>query len=173
MLYEKYSIRNSPWGGSKKPLVAHDRQKRPAKGSDEFAHICAFSIPVEPSSFTYTKHGIKWRIRPIPGLLSPQKSYVCMFNPFIPNVFSILINSTCPFPILGLLCVIFHFCSNFKRHICKQTVEKLIRRRVLRRLIWFCIVWRCPTKRTLGIYGLMIGAITQMRHVHVFFSFSF
>ena len=30
----------------------------------------------------------------------------------------------------------------------------LIRRRVLRRLIWFCTVCLCPTKRTLGLYWL-------------------
>ena len=33
-------------------------------------------------------------------------------------------------------------------------MENLIRRRVLWRLIWFCTVCRCPTKRTLGLYGL-------------------
>ena len=34
-------------------------------------------------------------------------------------------------------------------------MEALIRRRVLRRLIWVCTVCLCPTKRTLGIYGLV------------------
>ena len=29
-------------------------------------------------------------------------------------------------------------------------------RRVLRRLIWFCTFCRCPTKRTLDLYGLII-----------------
>ena len=41
---------------------------------------------------------------------------------------------------------------NFKRNFCKQTVENLIRRRILRRLIWFCTVCQCLTKRTLGLY---------------------
>ena len=37
------------------------------------------------------------------------------------NVFSILINWMSPFPILGLLAGVFHFYSNFKRNLCKQT----------------------------------------------------
>ena len=60
---------------------------------------------------------------------------------------------TSPFPILGLLGGIFHFYSHFKRNSCKQTAEHLIRRRVSRRLVWFCTVCRCPTKRTLVVYG--------------------
>ena len=47
----------------------------------------------------------------------------------------------------------FSFYSNFNRTFCKQTVETLIRRRVLWRLVWICIVCLCPTKRTLGFYG--------------------
>ena len=34
----------------------------------------------------------------------------------------------------------FHFYSNFDRTFSKQTVETLVRRRVLRRLIWVCTV---------------------------------
>ena len=55
----------------------------------------------------------------------------------------ILINWTSQFPILGLLGGIFHFYSNFKRNILHFA-----------RLIWFCTVCRCHTKRTLGLYGL-------------------
>ena len=65
-----------------------------------------------------------------------------------------IINWTNPFPILGVLGVIFPFYSNFGTIFCKQTVETLIRRRVLRRLIWVCTVCLCPTKRTLGLYGI-------------------
>ena len=54
--------------------------------------------------------------------------------------FSILIIWTSPFPNLGVLGGIFHFYSNFKRNFCEQTVENLIRRRILRRLIWVCTV---------------------------------
>ena len=68
--------------------------------------------------------------------------------------FPILINWTSSFQISGLLDGIFYFYSNFKRNFCKQTVKNLIRCRVLRRLIWFCTVCLCPTKRTLGLYGL-------------------
>ena len=49
---------------------------------------------------------------------------------------------------------IFHFYSNLNRIFCKHTVETLIRRRILRHLIWICTVCLCPTKRTLGLYGL-------------------
>ena len=68
-------------------------------------------------------------------------------------------NWTCPFPILGLLGGIFKFIQNLTETL---TVENLIRRRVLRRLIWFCTVCRCPTKRTLGLYGLKAETINQM-----------
>ena len=40
----------------------------------------------------------------------------------------------------------------FNRNVCKQTVENLIRRRVLRRLIWFCTVCRCSTKDPMLIW---------------------
>ena len=49
---------------------------------------------------------------------------------------------------------IFNSYSNFDRTICKQTVETLIRHRKLRRLILDCTVYLCPTKGTLGLYGL-------------------
>ena len=42
---------------------------------------------------------------------------------------------------------------------CKQTVETLIRRHVLRLLIWLCTVCLCPTKRTLGLYGLKCSTL--------------
>ena len=69
--------------------------------------------------------------------------------------FHMLINWTSQFRILGLLGGNFHFYSKLKRNFCTQTVENLIRRRILRRLIWFCTVCRCPTKMTLDLYGLM------------------
>ena len=52
----------------------------------------------------------------------------------MPNVY-LIINGTSPFPILGLLGGKFHFNSNFNRNFCKQTLENLIRRRVLWRLV--------------------------------------
>ena len=47
----------------------------------------------------------------------------------------------------------FSFYSNFSRTFCKQTVENLIRRRVLWRPVWICIVCLRPIKMTLGFYG--------------------
>ena len=79
----------------------------------------------------------------------PQNLFPIDFNLLCRMYFPTLINWTCPFPIFGLLGVIFNFYSTFKRNFCKQTVDNLIRRRVLRRLIWFCTDWQCPTKRTL------------------------
>ena len=54
------------------------------------------------------------------------------------------INWALSFPILGLLGGILYFYSNFDRTLCKQTVEILIRRRILGRLIWVCSVCLCP-----------------------------
>ena len=88
--------------------------------------------------------------------LSCPKKFLYRFSSFMPNEFSHLINWTSPFSIFGLSGGIFHFDSNFDRLFCKQTVETLIRSRRLRRLIWVCTVCRCPTKRTLGLYGLII-----------------
>ena len=69
--------------------------------------------------------------------------------------FPIDINWNSPFLFLWMLGGIFHIYSNFNRIFCKQTVENLIRRRLLRRLVWFFIVCRCPTKRTLGLNGIL------------------
>ena len=63
-----------------------------------------------------------------------------------------LIEWTSPFPFTGLLGGIFHFHLNSNKTSCKQTVENLIRRRDLRRLVCLCTVCRCPIKRTLGLY---------------------
>ena len=57
----------------------------------------------------------------------------------MPNVFSHpyqVDESISNFRVVG---GILHFYS-FKRNFCKQTVENPIRRRVLRRFIWFCTV---------------------------------
>ena len=45
-----------------------------------------------------------------------------------------LYNRTCPFPILGVLGGIIHFCPNSIRTVCMQTVETLAIPQVLRRL---------------------------------------
>ena len=55
--------------------------------------------------------------------------------------------------------IFFHFYSNLGRTICKQTVETLIRRRVLWRLVCVCTVCLRPTKMTLGLYGLRVSIL--------------
>ena len=65
--------------------------------------------------------------------------------------FPISISRTSRFLILGVLGGIFHFYSNSYRTFCEQTVETLIRCRVLRRLIWVCAVCLCPTKKEDGV----------------------
>ena len=69
--------------------------------------------------------------------------------------FSSLINWTSQFPFEWLLTGSFHFYLNVDRTSCKQTVETLIRRRIVRRLVWVSTVCICPTKRTLGLNWLM------------------
>ena len=76
------------------------------------------------------------------------------FNLFVLNVFPILIKWTNPLAILGVLGGIFHFYSNFNGTFGKQTVETLIRRCILQRLIWVCTVCLCPINRMLGLFGL-------------------
>ena len=61
---------------------------------------------------------------------------------------------------------IFQFYSNFHRIFCNQTVETLIRPRILWHLIWVCTVCLCPIKRTLGLYWLNandLNAISKFR----------
>ena len=61
--------------------------------------------------------------------------------------FPIFIGKTGLFQILGVLGGIFHFYSNFNRTFYKQTVRTLIRRRVLRRLVWVCTFYLYPPKK--------------------------
>ena len=70
--------------------------------------------------------------------------------------FPTIINWTNSFSFYGLLGGIFHFNYNYNRNNCKQIVETLIRRRVLRRLIWVCTVYLRSLKRTLGLHELSI-----------------
>ena len=74
--------------------------------------------------------------------------------------FPTTISRTCPFPVLGVLDGIFLFYLNFNSIFCKQNVETLIRR-----LIWVCTVCPCPTKRTLGLYGLHVISYEMTTHV--------
>ena len=69
--------------------------------------------------------------------------------------FTIIINWTGPLSLEGLLGCIFHFYLNSNRTFGKKRVETLIGRRVLWHLFWVFTVCLCPTKRTLGLNGLM------------------
>ena len=57
------------------------------------------------------------------------------------------------FQSLGELGGIFHFYSNSNRTFCEQTVDTVIRRRILWRLILVSAVCLCPLKRMLGYMG--------------------
>ena len=52
--------------------------------------------------------------------------------------------------------------AHLSKIICKQTVETLIRCRVLWRLIWVYTVCLCPTKRTLSFNGLNKIQLTKL-----------
>ena len=64
---------------------------------------------------------------------------------------------------LGLSGGIFRVYSNCDRTLCMQTLDTLIRRRILRRLIWVCTVCLCPIKRTLGLCGYFVLMCFQSR----------
>ena len=49
-------------------------------------------------------------------------------------------------------------------------MEILIRGRVLRHLIWVCTICLCPTKRTLGLYGLKVNWILKHKTWSVVFN---
>ena len=90
------------------------------------------------------------------------------FNPFKPNEISHSNQLDQPISVLRVVGSIFHLNSNFVRTFSKQTVEILIRRRVLRRLIWVCTVCLCPTKRTLVLYGLKKSKVPFVHCMHQF-----
>ena len=62
---------------------------------------------------------------------------------------------------------IFIFYLNFDSTFCKQTVQTQIRRRRTRRLILVYTVCTCPTKRMLGLYGL-IELVSSIRYKMVY-----
>ena len=80
--------------------------------------------------------------------------YCFQFTHLCQMEFPTVINWTSLFSDLRVVgWIFFHFCSNLDRSICKQTVETLIRRGILR-LHWVFTVCLRPTKWTLGLYGL-------------------
>ena len=89
-----------------------------------------------------------------PCLYMSERLTLIFLTHICPVDYSILINWSSPFPILGVAGVIFHFYLIFDRNSYKQTVKTLIRRLVLRRVICVCTVCLCPKNGTLGLYGL-------------------
>ena len=95
---------------------------------------------------------------------------ICRLLPFsqLTNIcrieFPSLIYWTGQFPFEGLLGGSFIF---------KQTVETLIKRRILRRLVWVSTVCICPTKKTLGLNGLtfsktfLSGTLSKFQTVNI------
>ena len=67
----------------------------------------------------------------------------------------------------------FSFYSTFNRTFCMQTVETLIRRRFLRRLIWVYTVFICPTEKTLGVFGLTSWIFCMWCYLVIFFTFPY
>ena len=76
-----------------------------------------------------------------------------LLNSCRPKAIPALVKWTSLFPFKGLLCCKFLLYSNFNRTFCKQTVETLIRRRIL---IWVYTVCLFPTKRALWLYVLTV-----------------
>ena len=84
--------------------------------------------------------------------LQTSRNRIKYFNSFKPNGISHyyqMANGPIHFRFKACWVFFFHFYSNFDRIFFKQTVETLIRRRVLRRMIWVSTVCLCPTKRTI------------------------
>ena len=79
---------------------------------------------------------------------------VCVFNPFKPIGISHDYQLDRSISILRVVGWYFLFLFKFVRAFCKQSVETLIRRRILQPLIWVSAVFLRPTKRMLGLYGL-------------------
>ena len=77
-----------------------------------------------------------------PGAIMCKEHFVALqcpiFNPFKPNGISYSYPLDQSISVLRVVGWYFSFYSNFNRTFCKQTVETLIRRRVL---IWVCTVY--------------------------------
>ena len=95
------------------------------------------------------------------------------FNPFKPNRISHFYQIDQSISVLRVVCWYFSFLFIFKRNLCKQTVENLSRRRVLRRLIRFCTVCQCPIKKTLGLNGLKCNCPHHMSILPVHLPFKY
>ena len=78
--------------------------------------------------------------------------------------FPTLINLTSSFSCKWMLGGIFHFYLKVHRIFCKQTVETLIRRRVLRRLIRVCAVCLSPKEKNARLIWVTEYLNKQSKH---------
>ena len=90
------------------------------------------------------------------SLILSETNKTCIFNPFATNGISHFYQMGKSIFILGSAGVCFHFDFIFRRNLCMQTEKPQMGRRALWRHIWDYSVCLCPTKRTLGLYGLTI-----------------
>ena len=93
-----------------------------------------------------------------PSISGPGSATV---NPFKPNGITHYYQLDQSIFILRVIRLYFSFYQNSNRASCKRTVETLIRRHILWRLIWVCKVCLCPTKRTLGIWVNAVKSIAK------------
>ena len=135
-------------------------------GSIPSQRVSAFQLLFIPSLHTILGHHVpasetpfEWRFagRPMMDaswvLVVPFK--ILQRNPFQQNAISH--SYQLDLIIIVLKVVRWYFTSSsfiFNRIVCKHTVETLIRRRVLWRLIWVCTFCLCPQKRTGCLYRL-------------------
>ena len=78
----------------------------------------------------------------------------CTCNPFKQNGIYLSYQLEQSIFVLGMLGGIYHSYSNFDIAYCKQTVKTLIRRRVLRRLIWTAMFTYVPQKGRKAFYNI-------------------
>ena len=117
-----------------------------------------------------------WRIRPtIRSLVSTLDTSAWPFNPFMLNGFSNLYELDEFISNFKVDRWYFSFYSNCSRTPCKQTLATLIRRWVLRHLIWVCTICICPIKkdasliwdkRCLSAYVIIIKMPRAGQHVY-------
>ena len=86
--------------------------------------------------FVYIKHCVceEQRFRKACDKTSTTLSKAGLFNPFKPNGISHTYQLDQSMSVLRVVRLYFSFLSNSNRSFCKQTVETLIRRHILRRL---------------------------------------
>ena len=107
----------------------------------------------------------------------PQRNSTAniFLNPCLTNLcqmdFPIFINWTSSFPIKGLSGGIFHFYSNCNRTLCKQTLETLLRHRILQANIGDPIETLHSAASDLGLHCLYMSHKKDTRLIWVKYLF--